>query len=180
MIEKLYKAGQVMAFVPMMVMPGASLAVKDVSLGSSSPSTIVIEKSKQEVRKERSEAINKYFKDHEAPLEGKGLQFVLVAEKYGLDWRLLPAIAMRESTGGKFACKNNPFGWGSCRLSGFKSYDEAIETVGRHLGGGAKSTAHYYAGKTTEEKLYHYNDAVEPGYKAQVLAIMDSVEKRLD
>jgi hypothetical protein len=180
MIEKLYKAGQVMAFVPMMVLPGSSLAVKDVSLSPSVSSAVVIEKSKEDVRKERAEAVNKYYKDHDAPLEGKGLQFVLVAEKYGLDWRLLPAIAMRESTGGKFACKNNPFGWGSCRLSGFKSYDEAIETVGKHLGGAAPTTARYYAGNSTEEKLYHYNDKVEPGYKDEVLAIMNSIERRLE
>ena len=169
-----------MAFVPMIAMPGASLAIKDISFTSSPQTRIVLEKSKEEVRKERAAAINKYFSDHEAPLYGKGLQFTLVAEKYGLDWRLLPAIAMRESTGGLHDCGNNPFGWGSCKLHNFKSYDEAIETVGKHLGGAAPSTARYYAGKSTEEKLYYYNDAVEPGYKAQVLSIMDDIEMRIE
>jgi hypothetical protein len=42
-----------------------------------------------------------YFKDRSMPLEGTGMAFVLVAEKYGLDWTLLPSIAVRESSGGK-------------------------------------------------------------------------------
>lgn len=169
-----------MAFVPMIVMPGASLAIKDVSVSSPTQKVTVIEKSKEDIRKEHAAAINKYFSDHNTPLYGKGLQFVLVAEKYGLDWRLLPAIAMRESTGGLHDCGNNPFGWGSCKLRNFKSYDEAIETVGKHLGGAAASTSRYYAGKDTVEKLYAYNDAVEPGYTKTVLAIMDDIEWRLE
>jgi hypothetical protein len=180
MIQKLYKAGQMMAFVPMIVMPGASLAIKDVSVSSPVQTATVIEKSKEDIRKERAAAINKYFSDKDMPLYGKGLQFVLVAEKYGLDWRLLPAIAIRESSGGKHDCGFNPFGWGSCRLHNFKSYDEAIETVGKHLGGAVPTTARYYAGNDTVEKLHYYNDAVEPGYTKSVLSIMEDVEWRLE
>ena len=180
MIEKLYKVGQMMAFVPMMALPAASLTIKDVSISNSLVTKSVIEKSKEDIRKERATAINKYFSDKNMPLYGKGLQFVLVAEKYGLDWRLLPAISIRESSGGRQDCGNNPFGWGSCKLHNFKSYDEAIETVGKHLGGAAESTSRYYAGKSTAEKLYYYNGSVEPAYPGEVLGIMDDVEMRLE
>lgn len=180
MIQKLYKVSQMMAFVPMLAMPGASLAIKDVSFTTSSDTRIVIEKSKEDIRKERAAAINKYYSDKNMPMYGKGLQMVLVAEKYGLDWRLLPAISIRESSGGRQDCGHNPFGWGSCKLSNFKSYDEAIETVGKHLGGANERTARYYAGKTTEEKLYYYNGSVEPWYTGEVLSIMDDIEWRLE
>ncbi len=169
-----------MAFVPMMVMPAVSLAIRDASITPTTQTSKVIEKSKEEIRKERAVAINKYFSDKNMPLYGKGLQFVLVAEKYGLDWRLLPAISIRESSGGIQACGNNPFGWGSCKLHNFKSYDEAIETLGKNLGGAAEATSRYYAGKTTSEKLYYYNGSVEPAYTGEVLGIMDDVEMRLD
>ena len=169
-----------MAFVPLMAMPATSLAIKDISFSSPTTAKVSTEKSKEEIRKERAAAINKYYSDKNMPLYGTGLQFVLVAEKYGLDWRLLPAISIRESSGGREACGNNPFGWGSCKLHNFKSYDEAIETLGKHLGGASASTSKYYAGKTTAEKLYYYNGSVEPAYTGEVLGIMDDIEMRLE
>ena len=109
------------------------------------------------------------------------MTFVLVAEKYGLDWRLLPAIGVRESSGGKAACSYNAFGWGSCKLGhNFHSYEEAIEAIGRNLGGANKATARYYAGKSTHEKLYHYNGSVEPPYIGEVIAIMEKIGGDVD
>ena len=90
----------------------------------------------------RADAIDAYFAERDMPLEGAGAKMVEEAEKNDIDWRLLPAIAMRESTGGKFECKkvsNNAFGWGSCKI-GFKSNNEAIEVVARNLGGNKPNT----------------------------------------
>lgn len=160
-----------LAFVPLLTMPNAQL-VSNIGQLPSKPITKV-EISVDDVRKERAEAINSLFKKRSAPLEGKGMTFVLVAEKYGLDWRLLPAISIRESSGGKEACGYNAFGWGSCKLSSrFSSYDEAINAIGYNLGGANPNTSKYYAGKTTSEKLYAYNGSVEPPYIGEVLAIM--------
>lgn len=108
------------------------------------------------------------------PLAGYGGQFVRVADKYGLDWRLLPAIAIRESSGGKQMCGNNPFGWASCRTD-FDSVQEAIEYVGINLGGENPRTAPYYKNKTTREKLWSYNGTVNPKYPDEVLAIMEKL-----
>lgn len=126
----------------------------------------------------KAESIDAYFKKYDMPLEGMGMKMVIEAEKNGLDWRLLAAIAVRESTGGKFACKTvgyNSFGWGSCKL-GFNSNEEAIETVGRNLGGNHSKTAHHYANKTTKEILRAYNPpSVVPRYAEQVISIMNAI-----
>ena len=134
----------------------------------------------QKAKEQEAEAlaIDNYFKSHDMPLSGTGMKMVIEAEKNDLDWRLLPAIAVRESTGGKFDCKkveNNPFGWSSCKV-GFDSIDEAIETVARNLGGNNPNTAKHYDDKTTKQILHAYNPpSVVPRYAEQVMSIMNAI-----
>ncbi len=162
-----------------MAIPSLSVASNIGSLETKPITKEVI--SIEDIREARAKAIDTYYKERSMPLEGTGMTFVLVAEKYGLDWRLLPAIGVRESSGGKAACGYNAFGWGSCKLGhNFNSYEEAIESIGKNLGGANKNTARYYAGKTTSEKLYYYNGSVEPPYIGEVLAIMSRIDKNLD
>lgn len=128
------------------------------------------------VEDERAKKIDAYYAKRGMPLEGYGAKLVKVAKENNLDWRLLPAIAIKESTGGKFACYNNPFGWGSCKIK-FKNFDSAIETVGMNLGGKNPNTEQYYKGATTTEILQHYNNAVVPTYTGEILAFMELIEK---
>ncbi|MBU0999089.1 glucosaminidase domain-containing protein [Patescibacteria group bacterium] len=127
---------------------------------------------------QKAEFIDAYFKERDMPLEGTGAKMVEEAEKNNLDWRLLPAIAIRESTGGKFDCKkvsNNAFGWGSCKIS-FKSNEEAIEVVAKNLGGNNPNTAHHYDNKTLKQILQAYNPpSVVPRYAQQVMSIMNAI-----
>ncbi len=131
-----------------------------------------------QILKDKAEAIDAHFAKYDMPLQGMGMKMVEEAEKNGLDWRLIPAIAVRESTGGKFECKkvpNNAFGWGSCKID-FKSNEEAIETVARNLGGNNPNTAHHYGDKTTIEILRAYNPpSVVPRYAEQVISIMNEI-----
>ncbi len=176
MTNKIYKVTQMLAFVPFMAIPSVSVSSHIGSLETKPVTKEVI--SIEDIREQRADAINTFFKQRSMPLQGSGMTFVLVAEKYGLDWRLLPAIGVRESSGGKAACGYNAFGWGSCKLGhNYHSYEEAIESIGKNLGGANKNTARYYAGKSTEEKLYSYNGSVEPPYIGEVLAIMDMIEE---
>ena len=126
----------------------------------------------------KAESIDAYFSERDMPLEGMGMKMVEEARKHGLDWRLLPAIAVRESTGGKFKCKkvkNNPFGWGSCRI-GFGSNEEAIEIVARNLGGNNPNTSRHYDNKTTLQILRAYNPpSIVRHYAEQVMKIMDTI-----
>lgn len=130
------------------------------------------------ILKMKADAIDAYFKERNMPLEGTGMKMVEEAEKNDLDWRLLAAIAVRESTGGKFACKKvdyNPFGWGSCKI-GFESLEKAIETVARNLGGNNPNTARRYADKNTEQILKIYNPPhIVKNYAKQVIAIMNDI-----
>ena len=122
--------------------------------------------------------IDAYFEAHHMPLKGYGLKMVQEGEENGLDWRLLPAIAIRESSGGIHSCGANVFGWASCKRT-FKTTEEAIETVALHLGGNATSTRAYYGSKTTEEKLRAYNPpSIVPTYVDEVLAIMEQIAHR--
>src|SRR3989338_3116903 len=57
----------------------------------------------------RAQRINEYFAKRDMPLAGFGDKFVKVADACGLDWRLLPAIGVRESSGGKHLINKNPF-----------------------------------------------------------------------
>lgn len=85
----------------------------------------------------RAKIIEDFFKDYKTPLVGFSNIFIQVADKYQLDYRLLPSIAMQESNGGKRVIENsyNPFGYGiyGTLVIRFKSWDEAIERVGRAL-----------------------------------------------
>lgn len=127
---------------------------------------------------EKAQAIDFYFKKYDMPLSGFGVKMVEEAEKNKIDWRLLPAIAMRESTGGKYACKkvsHNAFGWASCKI-GFNSIEESIEIIAKNLGGNNPNTAKYYADKDIKGILEAYNPPyVVPNYADQVMQIMEKI-----
>lgn len=131
-----------------------------------------------EVMNAKAKLIDEYFARNDAPLEGYGKVFVEVAEKYDLDYRVLPAMAQRESSGFKDGCDsvpNNPFGWTSCKY-GFDSIEQAIETVGKNIAGENERTARYYANKTLRERLIAYNGVgVVPAYPDEVMTIMKKI-----
>lgn len=164
--------------------PAAATVLGQVVI-SQSDDSVATKESKKKVdpleRRKAEEAakIDAYFASKDMPLEGYGEKMIEESYENGIDPFLLAAISVRESTGGKFACKsvpNSPFGWGSCKIP-FDTMDESIETVARNLGGHNPRTARYYAGKTTEQKLKAYNpDHIVPGYSRQVMAIMDTIE----
>ena len=130
----------------------------------------------------RASAIDAYFRAYSMPLHGTGRTMVEEADRNGLDWRLVAAIGVRESTGGKHECKTqlaqgkkNPFGWGGCKY-GFPSYEHAIETVSRNLGGKNPNTAFHYKDKDTKAILQAYNPpSIVPRYADQVINIMNAI-----
>ena len=118
-------------------------------------------------------AVEEYFKKWDLPLAEYAETFVEVADENGLDFRLLPAIAMIESTGGKRCLGNNPFGF---LYRDFENFDEAIRYVGKAIAGKSTHRA-WKEGMTTEEILWVYNGTVNPNYPSKVLSVMERIEE---
>ncbi len=135
---------------------------------------------KSQTLQEQAKAIDTYFSSHKMPLKGTGMKMAVEADKNNLDYRLIPAIAVEESTGGIHDCdyaEHNPFGWDSCKTS-FKSDDDAIEVLAKNLSGKNPNTAKHYAGKPTKAILEKYNPpSVVPDYASQVMGIMSAIGK---
>ena len=136
------------------------------------------EDEKLKTLKAQGDAIDAYFQKYDMPLEGTGLKMAEEAYKNDLDWRLVAAISVRESTGGKFACKkvkNSFLGWGSCKIN-FESKEQSIEVVSKNLGGNNPKTAHYYDNKTIKQILQKYNPpSIVEKYAEQVMKIMSDI-----
>lgn len=105
-----------------------------------------IEKSKNMAFTIKSKKIDRvatleaFFDKYNSPLKGSSQTFVEVADRYNIEYTLLPSIACMESTCGKFMPyqSNNAFGWGvyGGNHISFASHDEAIEVVGEGLNKG--------------------------------------------
>ncbi|MEO7292077.1 MAG: hypothetical protein ABIW34_03180 [Ginsengibacter sp.] len=81
----------------------------------------------------RIQALDEFFAQYKSPLEGYGKKIVDEADKNNIDYRLLPAIAMQESTLCKKIIKNSFNCWGfgiyGGKVTRFENYDEAIRII---------------------------------------------------
>jgi len=75
-------------------------------------------------------ALQNILKKHNSPLLPYASDYVKYADKYNVDWKLLPAISGVESTFGIAlpAGSYNAYGWGGGSIY-FKSWDEGIDTI---------------------------------------------------
>lgn len=82
----------------------------------------------------RKERLATFFKKYNSPLTDYSGQFIYWADRYNIDWRLVPAITGVESTFGKrIPYKSyNAYGWANGNYR-FKSWDESIEHVSKTL-----------------------------------------------
>jgi hypothetical protein len=82
----------------------------------------------------RVEKLEAYLESHRSPLEAYASVFVEAADRYQLDWRLVPAITGVESTFGKQIPFNsyNAYGWAN-GLYRFQSWEESIKHVYQYL-----------------------------------------------
>ena len=150
-----------------------------LALSDATAATSAQESKLQADRLAKATKIDAYFAKHKLPLAGYGMTMVLAAEEHDIDPYLIPAIAMRESTGCKFIIPGtyNCFGWGGGKIK-FASYESAIKLMAKHLGGNSADTAHYYGGKSIKGILETYNPpSVVATYASEVMSIMASIEK---
>jgi len=109
-----------------------------------------------------------FFSKHGLPAAAWASDFLRAADTHGLDWRLLPSLAMVESTGGKFATNNNMFGCGE-DIKTFSHPREGIYHVAERL---ARSPL--YRHKKLRSRLLTYNPC--SAYAERVERVMRMLE----
>lgn len=78
--------------------------------------------------------LKNFLELNNSPLAPYSELLVQTADKYNLDFRLIPAIAMVESTGGKVILTGSHNAWGFANgATKFASWEEAIEKVAKTL-----------------------------------------------
>jgi len=116
----------------------------------------------------RFEKLRAFFHRTNCPAQHYADAFLEAADRYALDWRLLPSLSYVESTGGKSARNNNFFGWGSAE---FSTPSAGIHEVGYRL---AYSTL--YKDKDLDTLLSTYNPL--PEYAQKVKSVMMQIAPR--
>lgn len=86
---------------------------------------------------DRAAVLKQFLEKYDSPLAENADTFVVVADKYNLDYRLLPAISCLESACGKrlIAESYNAWGWGvyGGNYIKFDNWDNGIEEVGKGI-----------------------------------------------
>jgi hypothetical protein len=124
----------------------------------------------------RIEILQQFFKKYGSALEPYAQDIITAADRYGLDFRLIPAIAMQESN----LCKKAPVGSFNCwgfgiyggKVTKFDNYSEAIDTV-------SKTLAMDYKGNglnTTEEIMARYTPSNKGDWAKSVNYFMEQLQ----
>ena len=133
----------------------------------------------------RSIAIENIFKKYNSPLLGLGATYVKYADKYGVDWKLLPSISGLESSFGQFLMPGsyNGYGWGGGYIY-FESWEDGIDIINKTLRGnymdkwGATdvwSIGPIYAeSKTWSVRVNGFMNEIEAEYKS-LLAVTPTI-----
>lgn len=127
------------AFLVRRSSPAPKVVASNYSLYLAEPRSSVLASATYASNDARPAILDKYFISQGAPLAGFGQQLVNAADKYELDWRLVAAIAMQESNGGKVMPPNSYNAWGWAIYTGqnsgwtFNGWEEAIEMVSRGM-----------------------------------------------
>ena len=116
----------------------------------------------------RPSKLKAFFESYQCPQPYYVNEYLRAADAYHIDYRLLPALSVRESTCGQHDRQNNHWGWDSARR-GFESVPHGIEFVMRRLAKGRS-----YRNKTLEAKLYAYNPF--PQYVEEVKRLMREID----
>lgn len=112
--------------------------------------------------------LERFFRHYRCPAPQYAFEYIRAADRYGLDYRILPALSIRETQCGLTETQNNRWGYHSGR-QGFSSIEAGINFMARQL-----ADRPPYKGKTLREKLWSYNPL--PDYPAEVAWIMRQIE----
>lgn len=127
----------------------------------------------------RTMALRAYLEKRNSPLKDNAHDFIEAADMYGVDWKLVPAIAGVESGFGKHTPGNaykpsyNGWGWGvyGNQALYFPSWKDAIHTVTRGL-----KTGYIDKGLTTPAAM-NRKYASSPTWGSKVTYFLNDLEK---
>jgi hypothetical protein len=113
--------------------------------------------------------LERFFRTYHCPTPYHTSDYLRAADGYGLDYRLLPALSIRETLCGKAeAQQHNAWGYHPGHQS-FPSTEIGIDFVAQRL-----AQHRFYKGKTLHDKLFTYNP--RPAYPDEVKRIMGQIE----
>ena len=120
----------------------------------------------------RFQAIQTYFHAGDCPVEILSQVFLYESDAHGLDWRLLPSLAVIESSGGKAYRGNNLFGWDRGDYK-FDTLSAGIHEVASRL-----ANSDLYKDKDLDELLRTYNS--HTGYASRVKSVMRRISASMN
>lgn len=113
------------------------------------PKGLQLDSQTEDIQDTRAKAIENVFKRYDSPLVDEAKLYVTYADKYQIDWKLLPSISGLESTFGRFMMpgSHNAYGWGGGHIY-FSSWEEGIDNISASL-----KTRYYDRGANTVETI---------------------------
>jgi len=117
---------------------------------------------------QRIARVEAFFQAYSCPAPTHAAEYVRAADLYGIDYRILPAISLLESTCGSFQRGNNHWGWDSLRTA-FPSVEHGIDFVTRQL-----AQANPYRDRDLDGKLFSYNPRL--AYVGAVKRLIQQIE----
>lgn len=123
--------------------------------------------------------VKNFFKRYDSDLFPYAENVIIAADKYGLDYRLIPAIAMQESNLCKKAPKDSYNCWGfgiyGKKVTKFENYEDAIDTVTKTLANKYKANGL----ETAEEIMSKYTPGSNGSWADGVNHFMDQLTANL-
>lgn len=127
----------------------------------------------------RVEVLEEFFGRYDSPLLPYAQKIVEEADKYDLDYRLLPAIAMQEST----LCLKAPKGTNNCwgfgiygkKKTGFTDFGQAIEVISKTMA----EKYHAQGLRDPHEIMTKYTPSNNGEWAENVSYVMDRIEASL-
>ncbi len=129
----------------------------------------------EEIIDSRHLVLTSYLRAKDSPLTDYSWEFIMAADKYQLDWRLIPAIVGLESYFGHRMVPgtHNAYGWagGYCQ---FSSWEESIDHVASKL-----RENYYNRGLVNPELIGTIYAPPNPKWGKLVLSIMNEVSPKI-
>ncbi len=123
----------------------------------------------------RVDVLKEFFTRYGSPLSSYAKNIVDAADKYKLDYRLLPAIAMQESTLCRKMPKNSNNCWGfgiyGKKITRFDNLADAIETISKTL----SRDYHGQGLKNPAEIMTKYTPSSNGSWATNVSYVMDRI-----